>query len=166
MGPDSKGLGLLLLSCLVYLESCAAELTIGVCRDLGFDKNTLLCSSCDSLAEKNLSDLSTDCQACCIQDNVNAQVVKHPRATLEVCGWRLGAYPQVQAFVKSDRPKAFPNLVVKYVRGADPVIKLQDEAGSVMETLAIDRWNTDSVEEFLGLHLSNPQDDFADIDAE
>lgn len=41
------------------------------------------------------------------------------------------------------------------MRGADPVIKLMDEQGSVQETLAIDKWNTDSVEEFLGLYLES-----------
>ena len=35
------------------------------------------------------------------------------------------------------------------MRGADPVIKLLDEEEDVAETLAIDKWNTDSVEEFL-----------------
>jgi hypothetical protein len=35
------------------------------------------------------------------------------------------------------------------VRGADPIIKLLDEEEEVAETLAIDKWNTDSVEEFL-----------------
>jgi len=58
--------------------------------------------------------------------------------------------------VKSDRPAAFPNLTVKYVRGADPIIKLMDEDGDVMETLAIDKWNTDSVEEFLATYLILP----------
>lgn len=58
--------------------------------------------------------------------------------------------------MKSDRPAAFPNLTIKYVRGADPVIKLMDEDGDVMETLAIDKWNTDSVEEFLNTYLLPP----------
>lgn len=44
---------------------------------------------------------------------------------------------------------------MKYVRGADPVIKLMDEEERVQETLAIDKWNTDSVEEFLGLYLES-----------
>ena len=55
--------------------------------------------------------------------------------------------------MKSDRPKQFPALQVKYVRGADPVIKLMDENRQVVETLSIEKWNTDSVEEFLGEHL-------------
>lgn len=67
----------------------------------------------------------------------------------------------MQAFVKSDRPAAFPNLTIKYVRGADPIIKLLDNDDDVMETLAIDKWNTDSVEEFLNTYLilANTDDD-------
>lgn len=44
----------------------------------------------------------------------------------------------------------------RYVRGADPIIKLMDEDGDVLETLAIDKWNTDSVEEFLNTYLILP----------
>jgi len=44
-------------------------------------------------------------------------------------------------------------LSIKYVRGADPVIKLLDDDETVIETLAIDKWNTDSVEEFLDIYL-------------
>jgi len=71
--------------------------------------------------------------------------------------------------VKGDRPAAFPNLEIKYVRGADPVIKLQDARGEVKETLAIDRWNTDSVEEFLETYLlpaDQATDDFDVFDGE
>lgn len=39
------------------------------------------------------------------------------------------------------------------MRGADPIIKLLDEDGVVQEELAIEKWNTDSVEEFLATHL-------------
>jgi len=68
--------------------------------------------------------------------------------------------------VKSDRPAAFPNLTVKYVRGADPIIKLMDEDGDVMETLAIDKWNTDSVEEFLATYLILPGEENTDEGAQ
>jgi hypothetical protein len=64
-----------------------------------------------------------------------------------------GAYPQVQAFIKSDRVKRYPGLTIKYVRGADPIIKLLDDDEFAVETLAIDKWNTDSVEEFLDIYL-------------
>ena len=83
----------------------------------------------------------------------SGEIEKYPKAILEVCQWRLGAFPQVQAFIKSDRTERYPGLTIKYVRGADPVIKLLDEDEDVVETMAIDRWNTDSVEEFLDLYL-------------
>ena len=49
--------------------------------------------------------------------------------------------------------RRYPGLTIKYVRGADPIIKLLDEDESVAETLAVDKWNTDSVEEFLSIYL-------------
>jgi len=66
----------------------------------------------------------------------------------------LGRFPQVQAFIKSDRPQQFPGLNIKYVRGADPTIKLMNQDRAVVETLSIEKWNTDSVEEYLGEILS------------
>ena len=57
------------------------------------------------------------------------------------------------AFVKSERVDNFPGLTVKYVRGSDPYITLMNEQRDVVETLSIDKWNTDSVEEFLKEHL-------------
>ena len=50
--------------------------------------------------------------------------------------------------MKSDRPKQFPGLTVRYVRGADPAIRLLNEEHDVVETLGIEKWNTDSVEAF------------------
>ncbi|KAM7441404.1 hypothetical protein ABFA07_009576 [Porites harrisoni] len=61
----------------------------------------------------------------------------------------LGRFPQIQAFVRSDRPAKFPNLRINFVRGADPILKLHDENNEVQEELSIEKWNTDSVEEFL-----------------
>ena len=37
-----------------------------------------------------------------------------------------GAYlPKVAAFIKSERPARYPGLTIKYVRGADPIIKVR-----------------------------------------
>jgi len=55
--------------------------------------------------------------------------------------------------VKSDRPQQFPGLEIKYVRGADPEIRLLDENRNVAETLGIEKWNTDSVEQFFSERL-------------
>lgn len=66
----------------------------------------------------------------------------------------MGRYPQLQAFVKSDKVNDWPGLRVKYVRGADPAIKLITETGDVAETMNIDKWNTDTIVEFLNERLS------------
>jgi len=113
-----------------------------------------MCSDCETLGRFQLGELKKDCSECCTADGKKLdESTKYPKAILEVCGWRLGAYPQVQAFIKSDRPARYPGLTIKYVRGADPIIKLLDEDESVAETLAVDKWNTDSVEEFLSIYL-------------
>lgn len=93
------------------------------------------------------------CNQCCNKDEVPESLKKYAKARLEVCTCKFGTYPQIQAFIKSDRPAKFPNLTIRYVRGLDPIIKLMDKEGNVVETLAIDKWNTDSVEEFLKTHL-------------
>ena len=55
----------------------------------------------------------------------------------------------VVAFVKGDYPFKFPGLEVRYVRGSDPFIKLLNDQRDVMETLSIDKWDTDAIVEFL-----------------
>ena len=42
---------------------------------------------------------------------------------LEVCSWKLGRYPHVSAFIDK-KSNQFPNIEVKYKKGASPVIKL------------------------------------------
>lgn len=66
---------------------------------------------------------------------------------------KVGEVPASQAFVRSDKPKLFRGLQIKYVRGSDPVLKLLDDNGNIAEELSILKWNTDSVEEFLSEKL-------------
>lgn len=47
----------------------------------------------------------------------------------------------------------FANLEVKYKRGANPVLHMQDAGGEVKDSLAIDSWDTDSIKEYLSAHL-------------
>lgn len=51
--------------------------------------------------------------------------------------------------MKGGKSGEFPNLSIKYERGADPIIKLKNEKHEVVETLSIDKWDTDTVEAFL-----------------
>ncbi|KAH9508775.1 hypothetical protein Btru_050023 [Bulinus truncatus] len=129
-----------LLLLMVYLCECSLEF-VEECALKGFTPN-LMCSTCEMMDEFNLSPIKSSCLQCCHKDEVEQTgPVKYPYAELVV------------SFVKSDRPNQFPGLTVRYVRGADPIIKLLDENHNVVETLGIDKWNTDSVEEFFLEHL-------------
>uniref|UniRef100_A0AAY5KHC3 Selenoprotein F n=1 Tax=Esox lucius TaxID=8010 RepID=A0AAY5KHC3_ESOLU len=141
-----------LLSLIQTLSAYGADLSSEACRELGFSSN-LLCSSCDLLGEFSLSQIQPVCRQCCQQEAQMETRKLHPGAILEVCGCKLGRFPQVQAFVRSDKPKMFKGLQIKYVRGADPILKLLDDNGNIAEELSILKWNTDSVEEFLSEKL-------------
>jgi hypothetical protein len=143
---------LVFLLLFLVLGGWCDKLDIATCRSKGLSEN-LLCSSCDQLDRFGLNDLRESCASCCIADQEDNNTLLYPYAELKVCSWKLGRYPQVQAFVKSDRPKQFPNLEIKYVRGSDPYIHLLNDQRAVVETLSIEKWNTDSVEEFLNEHL-------------
>ncbi|XP_026765295.1 selenoprotein F [Galleria mellonella] len=151
-------LSILLLS-IISIQKSNAEFSTEDCAALGFIKANLLCSSCDQLKDFSLDELVVHCKECCHKDVTAPKEKKYARAVLEVCTCKFPAYPQIQAFVKSDRPAKFPNLQIKYVRGLDPIIKLLDKDGIVRDTVAIEKWNTDSVEEFLRTHLDKEEDD-------
>ncbi|KAB7500927.1 selenoprotein [Armadillidium nasatum] len=127
---------------IVTLSEALTKLSVEECFEVGLNRAHLLCSSCDSLKEFGLNEiLESNCRKCCDADDDHSEPVKYPKAQLEhslrVTDLRLSQILPLS----------------KYVRGADPIIKLMDEEGVVMETLAIDKWNTDSVEEFLKTYL-------------
>lgn len=117
-----------------------------------------MCSSCDNLKDFGLEEIKEQCFECC-QKELGGSGRKYPKAVLEVCTCKFGTYPQIQAFVKSERPSKFKNLEIKYLRGLDPQIKLLDKKGHVVETLSISKWNTDTVQEFFETHLEKPEDE-------
>lgn len=135
-------------------QQIRAELTAADCRELGFIKAQLMCSSCDKLDDFGLEAIKPHCKQCCTLDQQPAAQRTYAKAILEVCTCKFRAYPQIQAFIQSGRPSKFPNLQIKYVRGLDPVVKLLDASGKVQETLSITKWNTDTVEEFFETHLA------------
>lgn len=92
------------------------------------------------------------CRECCQQDDLSNITKKYPKAVLAVCTCKFGAYPQIQAFINS-RAAKFHNLKIRYVNGLDPVIRLFDDAENMVETLAINKWTTDQVEEYFQTHL-------------
>ncbi|XP_033224274.1 selenoprotein F [Belonocnema kinseyi] len=133
-----------------------AEYSAEDCKLLGFNKANLLCSTCEKLNKYNLNDIYEKCRECCLKDEDDDALglKRYPKAVLEVCTCKFGAYPQIQAFIKSERPNKYKNLQIRYVRGLDPIIKLYDADNKVEDILDIHKWDTDSVDEFLATHLS------------
>ncbi|RMC08516.1 hypothetical protein DUI87_14762 [Hirundo rustica rustica] len=131
-----------------------AQLSSEACRELGFSSN-LLCSSCNLLGQFNLNQLDPFCRECC-QEEAQLETRKNLRKFLKLFDIRRGQHTRIgenPAFVRSDKPKLFRGLQIKYVRGSDPVLKLLDDSGNIAEELSILKWNTDSVEEFLSEKL-------------
>eukprot|EP00794_Sanderia_malayensis_P016167 gene16167-17789_t len=81
--------------------------------------SNLLCGSCNELKQFKLDKLVSSCQSCCEKDRTENEGKRYMAATL------------------------------KYVRGLDPVLMLHDEHHNVKDELSIDKWDTDTIEEFL-----------------
>ncbi|KAK1786284.1 hypothetical protein P4O66_017974 [Electrophorus voltai] len=148
-----------LLSLLQTLSAFGAELSSEACRELGFSSN-LLCSSCDLLGQFSLTQLEPFCRQCCQEEAHNeSRKLLEKFSTLEPSlrsvdeNWGGSLKSKVRSFVRSEKPKMFKGLQIKYVRGSDPVLKLLDDHGNIAEELSILKWNTDSVEEFLSEKL-------------
>jgi len=119
------------------------------CKAAGFVPESLQCSSCERLSDFNLETLITDCNSCCIKERA-LEHEKFALAHIEVCECNLSRFPQVQAFVHNDMASAWGGRVkVKHVRGVRPQIVLKDHTGSNRQTLNIEKWDTDTITEFL-----------------
>lgn len=145
-----------IFSFILMVNIVSSEFSADDCKSLGFNKANLLCSTCEEFNKHGLTEILSNCKECCLKDDDYdaSGLKKYPRAVLEVCTCKFGTYPQIQAFIKSDRPSKYKNLQIKYVRGLDPIIKLLDADNKVEDILDIHKWDTDSVDEFLATHLS------------
>ena len=72
-----------------------AKWSPGECLNAGYSAN-LLCNSCDDLKQFNLSALESSCRECCetVKEDTDRQY--YAKATLKVCQWKIGRYPQIQ----------------------------------------------------------------------
>jgi len=152
-------LPLLLLLLLDWVESS--------CKDRGFTSD-LKCSSCDRLSDHNLdTELFEECKSCCEKDQLEETLVKFASATLKVCGWKLGRFPQIKQFVNDEKSTpTFHNLNIEYARGAMPTLILMNETGEEVETLDLVKWDTETVREYLTKHLDNEERDNEERDNE
>lgn len=55
----------------------------------------------------------------------------------------------MKEFIKGGGAARFSSLRVKYVKGAAPVLKLLDGTDTIQDSLSLDKWDTDTIAEFL-----------------
>ncbi|CAF0907089.1 unnamed protein product [Adineta ricciae] len=55
----------------------------------------------------------------------------------------------------NDRPARFPSFSVQYVRGADPILNLFNEQDEQIESMGIEKWDTDTLTSFLEENLAH-----------
>ncbi|KAJ8666931.1 hypothetical protein QAD02_008593 [Eretmocerus hayati] len=138
----------------MLMQGSISEFSYELCKSRGFEKSKLVCSTCKHFLEPKFEckEAYNDCIECCLDDE--EVIEKFPKAALEVCTCKYGAYPQIEAFIKSDRPKKYKKrLEIKHVRGLDPIIKLYDSDDEVKREFDIHKWTTDQVEDFFDTHL-------------
>uniref|UniRef100_A0A7I5EBQ8 Selenoprotein F n=1 Tax=Haemonchus contortus TaxID=6289 RepID=A0A7I5EBQ8_HAECO len=139
------GVSLYVLASAEYVKY---ELTYDECKEAGFVPESLKCSSCRPLPKFNLEFLLSDCLACCTKDEEDHPT--YPYADIEVCDCNLARFPQAQAFVQENMAAPWGDSVkVRQVRGITPQIVLKDHSGKRIQTYNIEKWDTDTIKEFL-----------------
>ncbi|KAJ1357246.1 hypothetical protein KIN20_015348 [Parelaphostrongylus tenuis] len=125
------------------------RISLEECSSHGFVPETLKCSSCEKLGSYSLEILMSDCMSCCTKEK-ELEHEKYPLAHIEVCECNLGRFPQVEAFVREDMASQWGGKVrVRHVRGVRPQIILKDANGVTKQTLNIEKWDTDTITDFL-----------------
>lgn len=140
---------------LIFALQCAfygvqgEVLSEATCEDLGFT-GLALCTDCDSIAEYvKDKELEADCRKCCAEESENAfSKMKYAGAVLEICLRKVMFYPNVQTFI-DDKLIEFPEVDMQYRFGAPPKLIMKDEKGNHKESIRIDNWKTDQIEQFL-----------------
>ncbi|EFO93570.1 hypothetical protein CRE_02632 [Caenorhabditis remanei] len=129
------------------------KIDVDECKAAGFNPETLKCGLCERLSDYHLETLMSDCQQCCMKEE-EFKHNKYPIAILEVCECNLARFPQVQAFVHKDMARQFGGKVrVKHVRGVRPQVALKDADFKTMETLSVEKWDTDTLIDFFNQWL-------------
>eukprot|EP00995_Heteronema_vittatum_P009123 NODE_4414_length_582_cov_215.707317_g3200_i0.p2 GENE.NODE_4414_length_582_cov_215.707317_g3200_i0~~NODE_4414_length_582_cov_215.707317_g3200_i0.p2 ORF type:complete len:174 (-),score=51.24 NODE_4414_length_582_cov_215.707317_g3200_i0:61-531(-) len=120
------------------------------CPQLGFT-DALRCSSCEQLLKVvKDEELYNDCKSCCTDDVVTATT--YSAVELIICRCKLHAFPHIQTFINK-KAKAYTGLKVTLTNdGQYPKMLMTSTEGSA-QTIPIDRWKTETLEEFLRSNL-------------
>eukprot|EP00243_Klebsormidium_subtile_P004026 TRINITY_DN17803_c0_g1_i1.p1 TRINITY_DN17803_c0_g1~~TRINITY_DN17803_c0_g1_i1.p1 ORF type:complete len:180 (+),score=19.82 TRINITY_DN17803_c0_g1_i1:25-540(+) len=141
----------------MYQQTCIAEGLDSAndskaelsCEELGFTGLGLR-RFCDTFAEYvKDAELEADCRRCSIPDDGDdASKVVYASATLEVCSRKVRYYSAVSTFLEKHM-KDHPKLTLKHRSGSAPKLVMKDKDGKVQETIRIDNWKTEHINEFL-----------------
>ncbi|ONK56857.1 uncharacterized protein A4U43_C10F13840 [Asparagus officinalis] len=131
------------------------QLSAKDCENLGFT-GLALCSDCKSFSEYvKDQELVSDCLKCCTDDSDDSMSkVTFSGAILEVCMRKLVFYPEIVAFIEEDREK-FP-VEVRYAYASPPKLVLLDEDGQDIESIRIDNWKREHIQQFLKEKVKSP----------
>ncbi|KAK9809222.1 hypothetical protein WJX72_011602 [[Myrmecia] bisecta] len=145
--PAKCGRDYLLFSALVFRSLLLACADADSCTDLGFT-GTQLCSDCVRLAKYvQDAELTSDCQSSCVESSsASSSTKKYSKAFLEIGRHMLSDFPHIETFVRK-KAKDYKGLTVIDRFGALPRLVLK--AGKDRETIRIDKWKTEHIEEFL-----------------
>ncbi|KAJ6802635.1 selenoprotein F [Iris pallida] len=133
------------------------QLSSKECESLGFT-GLALCSDCNAFAEyvKNDHELVSDCRKCCSDDSDDSKSkVTFSGAILEVCMRKLVFYPEVVSFIEEDKDE-FPSVKVQYAYASPPKLIMLDKEGHHMETIRIDNWKREHIQQFLKGKVKSP----------
>lgn len=144
------GAALLLLGCLV---ACCHAAETEECRSLGFT-GLQLCSDCDIMATYVKDEgLVADCQQCCVRGKEGGDT-KFSAAVLEADLNHIRAFPHIDGFVKTHASRYHPGLRIRDRYGTVlPRLILSPEGGGAKQTIQIEGWKTEHVEDFLDQKL-------------
>ncbi|KYQ94126.1 15 kDa selenoprotein [Tieghemostelium lacteum] len=99
------------------------------CHDLGYTE-ALLCSTCADFEEfVGDNEFIDECKRCCSKESQNS------------------AFPHIKEFIDK-KSGDYKKLSVRYESGSNPKLVLKDNEGKE-ETLSIDSWKTENLEEYL-----------------
>ncbi|KAJ8774799.1 hypothetical protein K2173_017245 [Erythroxylum novogranatense] len=131
------------------IVSSKEQLSSRECEDLGFT-GLALCSDCSTLAEYvKDQELVSDCLKCCTEDSDDSMSkITYSGAILEVCMRKLVFYPEIVSFIEEEKEQ-FPTVKVQYMFNSPPKLIMLDDEGQPKETIRIDNWKREHVQQFL-----------------
>lgn len=141
---------------LCNLVACSYTAETPECRSMGFT-GFQLCSDCDTMANYvKDKGLVADCHQCCVRGKEGGDT-KFSAAVLEADLNQIRAFPHIDGFVKHKAHRYLPRLRIRdHYMAVMPRLVLTPEGGGAKQTVNIEGWKTENVEEFLDEKLFQP----------